>query len=309
MRYIIVAPPYDENSGGCIVLHKLCHLLNELGYEAYLTPYLTDRFIGLKKLKSIIDVFRELYLYHVVKMKFNPKFNTNILKGDIFDTDIVIYPETVFGNPLNAKNVVRWMLNKPGYFTNEVCYGQNELYFKFDHGLIEDFSYYNSVLSKNILNVLHIPIEHYNQDNLSKLRSGCAYSVRKGKGKVLNQHPKEAICIDGLNHAEVSKIFKSVSRFISYDTYSAYSLFARLCGCEVIVIPDEGISKEDWYPDERLRYGLAYGFEDIQWARNTRHLVQQFVDDQDKNNRASVSNFALETIDFFSIDPHLERPS
>ncbi len=37
-KYIIVAPSYSVNNGGAIVLHKLCHIINQLDREAYLLP-------------------------------------------------------------------------------------------------------------------------------------------------------------------------------------------------------------------------------------------------------------------------------
>jgi len=37
MRIIIASPSYNPSIGGVIVLHKLCHILNNLGYDSYLT--------------------------------------------------------------------------------------------------------------------------------------------------------------------------------------------------------------------------------------------------------------------------------
>ena len=41
-KYIIVAPSYDENNGGCVVLHKLCDLLNSQGEKAVLCPMIDN---------------------------------------------------------------------------------------------------------------------------------------------------------------------------------------------------------------------------------------------------------------------------
>jgi hypothetical protein len=49
-----------------------------------------------------------------------------------------------------------------------------------------------------------------------------------------------------------------------------YGLYAALCGAVPVVIPDPALSKGAWTPDERDRYGIAYGADDIGWAVATR---------------------------------------
>lgn len=301
-RIVISASSYDEDIGGIIVLHKLCHLLRQLGYNAYLKNVVEDRVIGRNNFKGLFIFVYEFLISVFTKYRTNPQFDTPILSGEISDSDIVVYSEGTFGNPLKANNVVRWFLNKPGYFTGHTFYGKGELYFKFDNGLVSNFEFPGSRTSKNILNVVHIPFDIYNTSGAAESREGTAYSVRKGISKKLSQHPEDAVCIDGLNHREIATIFKRVQRFISYDTYSAYCFFAVLCGCEVVVIPDEGISREEWYPDEKLRYGLAYGFDDLQWANDTKHLVLPYRESKESLYVATVENFISESMEYFSLE-------
>ena len=301
-RFIIFSPSYNENAGGVIALHKLCHILRGLGFDAYINPQLEDRIIGLNNMDGLFVFIKAWYKYLKRPFKVNDFFNTPIFKGDVSDNDIVIYPEVTFGNPLKAKNVVRWLLNRPGQLTNNVFFGLGELYFKFDHGLVEGFSLHGSKISDNTLNVMHIPFEIYNENETNSNRNGYAYSVRKGKHKTLNQHPSDAICIDGLSHHEVASIFKQVKCFISYDAYSAYSLFAALCGCDVVIIPESGVTKEQWYPNEKLRYGLAYGFDDLDWARETRHLLLPYRETEEKIYENSVRNFVDESLEYFDLN-------
>ena len=42
---IIVAPNYDPKIGGAIALHRLCHVINEIGHKAFLCPAFENRFI------------------------------------------------------------------------------------------------------------------------------------------------------------------------------------------------------------------------------------------------------------------------
>jgi hypothetical protein len=38
-KILIFAPYYDDRGGGPVVLHKLCSILNQIGYQSFLHPY------------------------------------------------------------------------------------------------------------------------------------------------------------------------------------------------------------------------------------------------------------------------------
>ncbi len=76
MKFVVSAPPYAENSAGVAMLYLLRDELKSLGYDA------------------------EIVLFDTIK--------------PISDDTIVIYPEVIEGNPLKAKNVVRYFLNREG---------------------------------------------------------------------------------------------------------------------------------------------------------------------------------------------------
>ncbi len=91
LKFFIYAPPFDENSGCNIVLHRLCDLLNKQGERAYIWLW------GGQSQPH--------------KSGICERFNTPFAKlSDLSDNTIVVYPEVVSGNPLKAKNVVRWLL-------------------------------------------------------------------------------------------------------------------------------------------------------------------------------------------------------
>ena len=93
--FYIQAPDYSPWSSGVRCLFLLCHHLNRLGYRAYVSakvtaPGLSAPSIGLRKIEA------------------NRRRDVD---------DIVVYPEVVAGNPLVGRNVVRYLLNRPGLFT------------------------------------------------------------------------------------------------------------------------------------------------------------------------------------------------
>ena len=68
-KYVIVAPSFVPNSGGIKVLHRLCHVLNEAGQEAYIWPMLAnDR----------------------AKFNLNPNYNTAIADTKILKTNPIV---------------------------------------------------------------------------------------------------------------------------------------------------------------------------------------------------------------------------
>ena len=105
--------------------------------------------------------------------------------------------------------------------------------------------------------------------------------------------------IDGKKHEEIAHIFKSVKTFISYDPYSTYSVFAALCDCDSIVVPDENITEEQWMPQPERRYGIAYGFENLEKSRLTRHLVVNRYLESEKLYKKNVAEFIEESNNFF----------
>jgi hypothetical protein len=212
---------------------------------------------------------------------------------------IVIYPEITFGNPLNAKNIVRWLLHNPGFHTNIIHFGTNEFYIKYHHGF-DEFTHYKSFSSKNILQIKHYPTELYNLQTTSQKRSGTDYCLRKGMGKKIVHDLSDSILIDGKSHQEIAKIFKSVKCFISYDTNTAFSHLAVLCGCDSVVIPDENVTEENWYPNPKDRYGIAYGFENINKAKKTQHLVHEHIIKEQEKSYSNVQKFISDCQSFFS---------
>jgi hypothetical protein len=304
MRILVYAPSYDANSGGCVVLHKLVHIINEeTSHEAYLVPRVVEiwKFGTMRKLLS--NLYRQyLVMIGRVFYKTNKDFNTPVLQrlSNLDKRDaIVVYPEITYGNPLDAKNVVRWFLHQPGHFTKCVFFQTGELYFKFNSA-VRDFSLYGSRLSKNELKVIHYPIEIYKKPTNGISRKGTCYIVRKGVNKPYI-HEEDAICLDGKTHSEISKILQTSRRFISYDEYTAYSIFAVMCGCESVVVPSKGINLEEWYPDKKDRYGIAYGTSNsqLEWAKKTAKLVEERIKSEHKRSVENVRNCLEEIMCFF----------
>lgn len=303
MKIFIYAPSYDENSGGAIVLHRLCHLINQHTENKAFLIKLDPSTCGKYTLRKILSKIKWRY-YSQFKFITNENWNTPVWDKNInVNASIVIYPEIISGNPLKAKNIVRWLLHQPGFHNGVVNYSSNELYFKFNSA-INDFYINGSKMSDNELKIINYPIDIYNSTNISESRSiETCYLVRKGEHKTI-VHDKESVKIDGLSHKEIAQIFRSSKKFICYDDYTAYSIFAVLCGCESYLVPSIGQSIEDWYPNKSDRYGISFGFssEQRQWAETTKHKVLEHILSEHEKSIKNVIVCLSEMKEYFKID-------
>lgn len=267
-KYIIWAPSLKLNSGGVTVLHLLAHYLNKLGYEAYLWPG---------------DNNFELFMTNA---KYNVSFAT---KDMINDEAIVIYPEIVIGNPLKAKNVVRWILNIPGRLGGDGIFGKDDILF-----------YYSKAFTEGKKNVNYLQlIELYGGmfQNRHLDREGSCYLMGKGRGRQIIHEIKDSVEIkDSTPSEDLVRIFNDKKIFYCYDYASFLSIQAALCGCISVVIPIDGISEEEWISMSKTRtYGIAYGEENIEHAVVTMDKVRQHLESLEVDFFQSVNNFVIKT--------------
>lgn len=306
---IIFAPEFDPDIGGAIVLHKLCHVLNEVGANAFIFPAFREYSISahnwVKPLRRFLR--RDLLLKRELNFNVSESFNTPIISSfkelNRLGDYVVLYPDYIVGNPLAAKRVVRWLLHDLGHHMGEYHVSAGELHFRFQ-GWIKSYCLPGVMLSEQLLRITHFPIELYNMVNAVPVgeRRGVAYCIRKGKGKVGSYDcDHEAVLIDGKSHQEIASIFKRVKTFVSFDAHTAYSKLAVLCGCDSVVIPDSGVEKGDWQPEERHRYGIAYGFDDLEYARKTAHKVLNEIQYDHDCNRQTVKKFLCEVCTVFGL--------
>ena len=295
--YVIYAPSDSGISGGSIVLHQLCKELNSLGQKAYIWPSeIRESKPGYKsyiaffewKLKQTRQYLMSSLKKSIVMNKANIYFDklSNIFwLRRILNSAIVIYPEITAGNPLNAQNVVRWFLHKPGYHTGEINFGSEDLFFYYspqfnDRNLDQKFEL-------KIMKVLDDIYFNYGNQN----RTGTCYIIRKGHGRTLVHDLNDSVLIDELSHVEAAQVFNRTKYCYSYDTQTMLSHYAAMCGCISIVMPEEGLTKNAWKPNQEDRYGIAYGIEDFEWSINTQNMVLPKLKEQQQKSIEQVKNF------------------
>lgn len=267
MKIVIYSPSYSESSGGIIVLHKLCDLLIQEGFNA----------------GFFVEENQSFFV--------NSTYKSNSFKSIELDpqNDIIIYPEIILGNPLNFKKVIRYILN-----VGHVTLNRKSTWSNTDFWVYYSEKFYDGIKPKNLLTISDSKLEYFKDYKVDRLYKEC-FSYRKNHDsldKLDIIHSPNAIEI-GFNVTDENliKIFNSCERFYCYDTESHLSVLASLCGCDSIIVPNKTTTKEQVINTQPpLKYGVAYGVEEIEQARKTRPLLYKFLKNQEENQSKHVKD-------------------
>jgi len=231
ITFVVYSPPYDIKCGGILVMHYLVKLINEIYNNKY-----------------------QAKLFMVNNIRYdNPFCNEFARIDEINDNTIVIYPEIVSGNPLNAKHVVRWILLELGIempLDHYKKWGLNDLVYHWETK--ENTTNYKQ-LSCPFMNPIF-----KNVNNAERTKT--CYLVKKGPliHKNINyMHPPNSVCIDKLSLQEINNIFNECKFFYTYDANTAYIIYATICGCIPIIYPIDGISEKEYFKNR------MYNFHDV----------------------------------------------
>lgn len=297
--------------GGTIVLKLLCKLLQEHGIQAkiffvhdlpnkpvnkfvFWYQWLTYTLKYYIK-KIIYKCFKEsdyiknhakfqLFSYiplNDIKEKYLPFYNKN--------NSIIIYPEVVYGNFMNAKNVVRYLLYHYKWSKDKNAYGVNDKFICFRH-IFNDWEL-NPEGWESRINFFDSDL--YKQYNF-KNRKGNCYILRKGRNRIDLPEKFDGPIIDfGMNDYEIVKIFNSCKYCYSYDTQTFYTSIAAVCGCIPIIIMEPNKEKKDYLGEDELdAFGIAYSDDEIEIekALRTRNKLIKSLDFKDQNEK-SIESF------------------
>lgn len=265
--------PYHESNGGVMVMYYLAYCLNKNGFYTKICSADSNNTTNV--------IYNEFISLNEANSSF---YNDN--------KTIVIYSEGSPNNPLNKNKVIRWMLseiglNVPAYSIGG--WGKKELVYFF----CSEVRFKNWPTSINriykTLNLLYLNPIFLNVESKNERKEYCHTFRKHWVHKEIRQiHPVDSFEIHkSLTNEELKQIFTSYKYFVSYDPITYINVLAALCGCISIVYPIEGCNKMSWLQKthawEYLKennlgtnyYGIAYGLEEIEYAKNTMHLVQK----------------------------------
>ncbi len=241
--YVIYAPDYRTNSAGTRCLYLLCDRLNKAGFESYVTW--SNKTAG-ELIAPIIPI--------------------EVAKALVKEDFTAVYPEVISGNPLGAKNVARWVLNRPGVLGGDKIYHKSEQIFSYSKIL-------NSSIKNKISGNLYLPtIDEtlfFPGDLPAHQRTLECYYVGKSSWKPGYIDPGKAFEITSKSpeRKDLGKIFRVTKVFFCFDNMTALVYEAIMCGCPVVLIPDGSLSRQDFDLYELSPRGIAWGLDELESAR------------------------------------------
>jgi hypothetical protein len=297
-KTIVIYNPYGycESCGGRTVLHYIGKLLKE---------------------KNI-----NVKMYAGNESYDRPIFSDFITEYDP-DKIIVIYPEITTFNPLNAKYVIRWILAPVGKNVGEGqihLWDKNDLvyYFLSEEKMKNEPEKQNSIYK--FLTTIYLKPNTF--INYNRERKGYCHILKKAllfhKNGIETLHPPDSVELGNFpTHEALVEFFNRFEYFVCYDPCSFLVHLAGLCGCIPILHKVDGISKEQWFTgkgDTNSAYyeyyltheytnfpGIAYGLEDIEYARSTIHLLPELLHKQiEYINAPSIEKFIIDMQNFES---------
>jgi len=266
--YYIYCPPLKVQSAGVLVLHKFCHLLNTSGYPAYLVVDRTlfGRF-GYPLFASDSSLIAPQLTLETAVQHFKER-----------KTPIVVYPESVSGNPLGAGLSVKYLLNYLGLLGGDRQFDPSSVYFSYSAKI--------AATSPSPENVLFLPVSDPDffvpPENGAAVRRGKCFYAAKYKhfhGQSVGAEVEGATEITrdlstSQSKEELKRLFQKSEFFYCYEN-SALAIEAALCGCPVVFVPNKYFT-ELIAEVELGKNGFAWGLDpsEIARAKNDVHLFR-----------------------------------
>lgn len=230
---VIVAPNYSHQSNGVRGLHYLGHTINALGHIARLLILARDKIVGAGAADQLL----------------NPDWDTPLLKEEergLLDEAIIIYPEVVYGNPLDAKRVARWLGNKEGVLRSGQGMNAGRYDFLFAH---------SKVIRKDAHHILYYAYQNPCFNDIGAdpdKRILNATYIGKGYmyGKVGPITDKAGLTLEidrewPRTQEQLAILLKHIACFYTWDCWSATNVDAIMCGAVPFFLNYSPFSSEE----------------------------------------------------------------
>jgi hypothetical protein len=249
----------DVLTGGILVLHKLAYEIARRGYKV--TIFTTPE-----------------YPHENIVVQNNSSENNLNFTYDLKNT--VIIPSFDWKNNSDLIHVARWALY---HITDSYMVNVEETDEVFNFGT------FNIPTDKvvNKLTVLDYHLDLYKNQNRDRIGKYCHLFLK-------NTPTDAEEIIKQLNSFDISdyksrgcfeylaQVFNEYEYFLTFDDKTFHTVAASMCGCKSIILGEKNIIPEEFRKQNPIqKYGVAYGFDDLNWAEETIDLVTNNISIQD----------------------------
>jgi hypothetical protein len=245
--FYIVSPPFTEKSAGVKVLHMLCHALNVTGQRAYMITMNTPPQGG------------ETYCSQFVAPALTPEAKHHYATQGI--DPIVVYPDIVSGNPLDAKRVVRWLLAPAGAYGGDKAFPATDNVWSYSTRIARAAGSPNVLTCPASDPAVFVPLAGVDRQGT------CFYSHKHRLlgGRLTDDVSHSTEITRQMPRAEVISLLQRSERFYTYeDTFLIME--AVLCGCPAVLLPSENF-KESHTLEDFGTNGVAWGNDPLEVER------------------------------------------
>lgn len=220
----IYAPAYIDKSNGIKIMYSLGTLINE-------TRKFRAKILCYERPRNDFGKFSGCEVIY-----------TCYKKVQIRDFDIVIYPETISGNPAGARRIVRYLMNKPYFLTGAgVDYGSEDLIISYSNGI-------DATLE--VLFIMHDERELYRREQKEKKNKAIIYFGKVDPANLDKQYPLVRNLLQSFDTVEyitrlhppqktdLLDMIGESRLMISFDPLSNLNYEATLCGTPVLLLND-----------------------------------------------------------------------
>jgi hypothetical protein len=270
-----------ESKGASFALHKLAYELALRGNYVYVFnepfyPHENIEIIPTIK-EEANDGWRNNFIWEA--------FNFNL------SNTISIFPQTTYGNQFNTIHNVRWVLHDFEQEQWDLFQDTDIIFnygtFKVPEGTIQ-----------SPLTVFDYGFEkYYNTNNPN--RKGFGYIIHKntpdwGKDFVKNFGATEIPHYNGKQSLDyLLDEFNKYEYVLTFDDKSYYTTAAALCGTKAIILnPNKDLTPNEYRLLNPIQMcGVAYGMNDIKWAKQTIGLVKENLLQLEQKDKQTIYDF------------------
>ena len=195
---------------------------------------------------------------------------------------IVVYPEIVQGDPMQAGSYVKWLLNK-AHFPDEPCWAWDSQMGDYPTLTVE-------IIERDLFRPSDGP------------REGACYWVGKGEldESVLPPDAQEISRFNMFTRKEVADALRSSEYLISFDPFTCVNLEAVLCGTPVLIHSrNNQWSRAEIEGSGWLKYGCAWSPEQLPSARESVVLARDNYEEMVKGYPRLIDGFVEATQEMF----------